>query len=323
MSFSARTKNELSRIEIEKSCCCLAELSALIRMSGSISFNGNHNISFTITTENAAIARRVFTLLKISFDVQTEVRVRRNRQLKKNNIYSIVVSAPIGAGEILEKLGIIQTNQEGIKSIYYGIPSFLIQNDCCIKAYIRGAFLGGGSISDPEKTYHFEFVTYSFKHGEDLCKLINGFGLTAKIVERKNIYVVYIKEGDQIVTLLNIMQAHKALLDLENIRIYKEMRNNVNRIVNCETANLSKTVNAALRHIENIKYIRDNIGFHKLPQNLRDVAELRLNYQDASLKELGEKLDPPVGKSGINHRLRKLDRLAEDLKIKRGEAPNE
>lgn len=319
MTFSAKTKNEVCRQPIQNNTGALAELSALIHMSGSLSFNGNNRIGFKIITENAAIARRVFSLLKIKFDIQIEVLVRKNRQLKKNNIYSIVVSSEMGAERILEKTGIICKNEEGTIDINYGIPAQLIQDEICKRAYIRGAFLGGGSISDPDKTYHLEFVTYSEKHARNLCDLVNFYELSAKIVQRKNSYVVYLKEGDQLVTILNIIQAHNALLELENIRIYKEMRNNVNRLVNCETANLSKTVNAALRQIENIKYINENIGFHKLPQNLREVAELRLNYQDASLKELGQMLDPPVGKSGINHRLRKLDQIAEDLKIKRGE----
>lgn len=319
MTFSSKTKNEISKLSIDKNCCVLAELSALIHMSGSIFLNGEKKLGFKIATENASIARRVFSLLKQRFQTETEVMVRKNHQLKKNNIYIMIVSAEMGAEDILKQVGIIQRNEAGIKEINYGIPDGLIQEECCRRSYIRGAFLGGGSISDPEKTYHLEFVTYSQEHAKGLCKLINSYELSAKIVQRKNSYVVYIKEGEQIVDLLNVIQAHKALLDLENIRIYKEMRNNVNRIVNCETANLSKTVNAALRHIENIQYIKKHIGFRKLPTNLKEVAELRLNYQDASLKELGEMLDPPVGKSGINHRLRKLDKIAEDLKIKRGE----
>jgi hypothetical protein len=320
MTFSTRTKNEISRLPISNSNSALAELSALIHMGGSIFFSGKNNIGFRITTENAAIARRVFSLLKIKFGTQTELLVRKNSQLKKNNIYSIMVSSSLGAENILKQTGIIGENQvQNTMDINYGIPSNLIKKENCKKAYLRGAFLGGGSISDPEKTYHLEFVSYSETYSEELCELINSFGLSAKIVQRKNSYVVYLKEGEQIVTILNIIQAHNALFELENIRIFKDMRNNVNRIVNCETANLSKTVNAALRQIENIKYIKENIGFYKLPPNLREVAELRLNYQDASLKELGQMLDPPVGKSGINHRLRRIDKIAEDLKIKRGE----
>lgn len=320
LTFSTRTKNEISRIPISNNDSALAELSALIHMGGSILFSGKGNIGFKITTENAAIARRTFSLLKIKFGTQTELVVRKNTQLKKNNIYSIMVSSLLGAEHILKQTEIIYEDQaKSRKQINHGIPLNLVKKESCKKAYIRGAFLGGGSISDPEKTYHLEFVTYNQNYSQELCELINSFDLSAKVVQRKNSYVVYLKEGEQIVTMLNIIQAHNALFELENIRIFKEMRNNVNRIVNCETANLSKTVNAALRQIENIRYINENIGFYKLPPNLREVAELRLNNQDASLKELGQMLDPPVGKSGINHRLRKIDKIAEDLKIKRGE----
>ncbi len=321
MTFSTRTKNEISRIPIENNISALAELSALIHMGGSIFFSGKSNIGFKITTENPAIARRVFSLLKIKFGTQTELSVRKNSQLKKNNIYSIVVSSTLGAEDILLRTGIIRENQrDNSKEISYRIPKRLIEKENWKRAYLRGAFLGSGSISDPEKTYHLEFVTFSQEYSRDLCELINSFDLSAKIVQRKNNFVVYLKEGEQIVTILNIIQAHNALFELENIRIFKDMRNNVNRIVNCETANLSKTVNAALRQIENIKYIKENIGLSKLPPNLREVAELRLNYQDASLKEMGKMLIPPIGKSGINHRLRKIDKIAEDLKIKRGQA---
>ncbi|HHT51493.1 MAG TPA: DNA-binding protein WhiA [Eubacteriaceae bacterium] len=317
MTFSTRTKNEISRIPIGNNKAALAELSALIHMGGTIFFSGKSNIGFKITTENPAIARRVFSLLKIKFGTQTELSVKKNAQLKKNNIYSIVVSSALGAEDILLQTGIIKQNPESnVKEINYEIPKKLIEEEKCKRAYLRGAFLGGGSISDPEKTYHLEFVTFNEKYSYELCKLINSFGLSAKVVQRKNNFVVYLKEGEQIVTILNIIQAHNALFELENIRIFKDMRNNVNRIVNCETANLSKTVNAALRQIENIKYIKDNMGLSKLPPNLREVAELRLNYQEASLKELGKMLIPPIGKSGINHRLRKIDKIAEDLKIK-------
>ena len=172
----------------------------------------------------------------------------------------------------------------------------------------------GGSISNPEKTYHLEFVTHSEEYAVDLSKLINSYGLNSKVIQRKNSYIIYIKEGEQIVDLLNIIGAHSCLLELENIRIMKEMRNNVNRLVNCETANLSKTVNAAVRQVESIKLIQSQIGLQRLPKNLREIAELRLNYPDESLKELGEMLDPPVGKSGVNHRLRKIEKIAEELR---------
>ena len=148
----------------------------------------------------------------------------------------------------------------------------------------------------------------------DLRDLINSFNLRSKVIQRKNSFIIYIKESEQISDLLSIMGAHSALFELENIRIMKEMRNNVNRLVNCETANLSKTVNAAVRQVESIKFIQSEIGLKRLPKNLREIAELRLNYPDESLKELGEMLDPPVGKSGVNHRLRKIEKIAGELR---------
>ena len=204
--------------------------------------------------------------------------------------------------------------KNGIITLNYSIPEFVLKDDNIKRAYIKGAFLGGGSISNPEKTYHLEFVTHSEEYAQDLSKLINSFGLNSKVIQRKNSFIIYIKEGEQIVDLLNIVGAHTSLLELENIRIMKEMRNNVNRLVNCETANLSKTVNAAVRQVESIKLIQNSIGLQRLPKNLQEVAELRLSYPDESLKELGEMLDPPVGKSGINHRLRKIEKIAEEIR---------
>lgn len=312
MSFSQTAKNEICRISGEDECCQIAELSALIKISGTISLNGHNNISFRISSENPAIARRVFSLIKSCFKIHPEVLIKKNRQLKKNNIYMMVIPGDKGALKILEKAGVLSSSDKGL-GIIYGIKKSLVKDDCCRRAYIRGTFLGGGSVTNPEKTYHLEFVNHTQEHAEDLSELINHFGLTSKVIQRKNSYVVYLKEGEQIVDLLNIIGAHSSLLNLENVRIYKEMRNNVNRLVNCETANLSKTVNAAVRQIECIKLIKKTVGLKKLPQSLRQVAEARINNPDASLKELGEMLDPPVGKSGVNHRLRKIEQFAEEL----------
>ncbi|MTI69697.1 MAG: DNA-binding protein WhiA [Firmicutes bacterium] len=319
MSFSSKTKNELSRMKIENLCCASAELSALVRMSGAIQFTGLGKFSVKFTTENAAIARRIFTLLKVLYNTHTEVMVRRNRQLKKNNNYLMIVDDHKNAEKILNDTGIFTEEGKSTLEINYKVPTDVIKTKCCKRSYIRGAFLGGGSLSDPEKTYHLEFVTHTLEHGENLRDIINSFDLTSKIVERKDKFIVYIKEGEQIVDLLNIIGAHSALLKLENIRVLKEVRNNINRIVNCETANLSKTINAAIRQIRNIKYIDEVMGLEELPDNLQEIANVRVLNKDSSLKELGEKLDPPVGKSGVNHRLRKLEKIAEDLKRERGE----
>ena len=192
--------------------------------------------------------------------------------------------------------------------------SRFIQRSCCRRAFLRGAFLCAGSISDPKKGYHLEFVCTQESKAGQLQQVIQKFDIEAKTVLRKKYHVVYIKDGAGIVDLLNVMGAHVALMNLENLRIVKEMRNSINRRVNCETANITKTVNAASRQIEDMLFLRDHYGLQKLSPALREMAEVRLEYPDAPLKELGEHLEPPVGKSGVNHRLCKLSELAERVR---------
>ena len=314
MSFSQKTKNELSKLPIEDSCCSLAELSALVRMCGTIQISGSKKINLKFSTENASIARRIFSILKKHYDSEIEVMVRRNRQLKKNNNYLIAVGDRDVSKKILLDVGFIKEKEMNIFNPDYKIGESIIAKRCCKRAYIRGSFLGGGSISNPEKTYHLEMVTNDINHAEDLSEIINLFGLNSKIVLRKDNYIVYLKEGEQIVDMLNIMGAHQALLKLEDVRVLKDVRNNINRIVNCETANLGKTIGASLRQINDIECIEENMGLIKLPKNLRDLAELRLENPDSSLKELGNMLKTPVGKSGVNHRFRKIAEIAKKLR---------
>ena len=312
MSFSAKVKSEIARNSDISQSEALAEISAIMKVSGTIGFSGK-GLSFKITTENPSSARAIFSLLKDYFNIHSKLMVKKSTSLKKNNIYMVFIDEEMGVRELLKKTGIL-SEVDGVISLNYGIQTETVEGDEEKRAYIRGSFLGGGSISNPEKTYHLEFVTHSEEYAIDLSKLIHSFNLKSKVIQRKNSFVIYIKEADQIVDLLTIIGAYTSLLELENIRIMKEMRNNVNRLVNCETANLSKTVNASVRQVESIKFIQSEIGLKRLPQNLREIAELRLNYPDESLKELGEMLNPPVGKSGVNHRLRKIEKIASELR---------
>jgi cell division protein WhiA len=316
MSFSAKVKREVCRIsEITKEEA-RAVLSGIMKVSGSVSLGENRKLSFKVTTENAAIARLMFKLLKEHFNIHTRLLVKRSNSLKKNNIYIVIITEEMGVKQYLREIGVVQDDEEHF-ILDYKIPEKIVSNDLYKKSYIRGAFLGGGSISNPEKAYHLEFVTHNEEYAQSLSELVNSFDLNSKIIKRKNSYIVYLKEGQQIVDILNIIGAHNNLLYVENVRIMKEMRNKVNRLVNCETANLSKTVNAAVRQSESIKLIEREIGLKRLPENLREIAELRLKYPDESLKELGEKLDPPVGKSGVNHRLRRIEKIASELRRER------
>lgn len=306
MSFSAETKDELARIEEKKRCCNFAELAALVRMDGTLQIS-NHNYALNVITESAPVARKVFRLAKTLLNLPVDIMVRRKLRLKKNNSYMVKIY-PRDLAD-LQNLGLIDEAGE----ILPGIPDFLVKKKCDRIAYLRGAFLAGGSINNPEGTYHLEIITNDPLHGEALCKLLNKFRLSAKVSIRKNWHVVYIKESEHIVEFLGFIGAHRALLEFENVRVLKDMRNQVNRLVNCETANLNKTVDAAVRQVENIKKVANTIGLQTLPEPLREIAQLRLDFPDASLKELGEMLNPKVGKSGVNHRMRKIDELADKL----------
>lgn len=309
MSFSSKAKNELARRTSDSKCCQLAELSALVRVSGTIQLVGLGKTNLLITTENPAIARLIFTLFKRSLKVHTDIDVSKNPVLRKNNLYNIKI---VNATKILRKLEIM-IEQDDMTVINNGLPPTLLKNECCKRAYIRGTFLGGGSLSDPEKSYHMEMITHREDYANELMQLINSYDLHARVVARKKNFIVYLKEGDQIVDLLNIIGAHTALMSFENTRIVKSMRNNINRLVNCETANLKKMTDAAVKQMRFIEIIDQYNGLESLPDSLREIAEIRLSNSDVSLKELGELLNPPIGKSGVNHRLRKIEKIAMEI----------
>ncbi len=313
MSFSGKVKDELSRQSTAARHCQIAEIAAIISLCGRIRISANETYMVKIHTENIAVARKYFTLLKKTYNIDTEISIRRSKRQAKNSVYTVAVLNHRNAVRILQSCRLMDAGGE-IKENLSLTDNLIVQKDCCKRAFIRGAFLSSGSISAPEKFYHFEIVCAAYEKAVQLQKMILSFQIDAKIVERKRHYVVYIKEGSGIVDILNVMEAHVALMDLENVRILKEMRNTVNRKVNCETANLKKTVSAAVKQIEDIQYIRDTIGLEKLSEGLEEIARLRLEHPDASLKELGEMLSPAVGKSGVNHRLRKISEIATDLR---------
>jgi len=318
LSFSSKVKGELCRIDIETDCCPASELAAVIRTSGSVWVLPGDGTGVKIVTENAAFARRVFTVARKVLGASPSVMTRKRDKLNKHITYILELNLSALNEEALENIG-VRLEGSPPEIVFETDFGRFLKNPCCIKAFLRGAFLAAGSISDPEKTYHLEISNRDAALLGKLAGLMEEFGLKPKIIRRKGNFILYLKEGENIVDFLNITGAHRALLELENIRILKEMRNNVNRLVNCETANLGKTVNASVRQVENIKYLQSTIGFDCLPEGLKEVAELRLKYVDASLKELGEMLSPPLGKSGVNHRLRKLDKIAEDVRKNRGE----
>lgn len=303
MSFSTEVKNELARLEPRDSNCDKAELLALLRMSGAIVLRGL-NIGIHFSTENAALARRVLRLLKDNYQVQTEVVITRSRRLKKNNRYQVQVMPSPQVSKAMTELQLL--------SVEGDLKNSLLSSHAAKKNYLRGAFLGGGSVSRPSSDYHLEMVTTNEVFANCIIKVMQTFSLKAKLTDRKNDFIVYLKDGESIIKFLNVIGAHNAMMELENARIIKDMRNNVNRVVNCETANLGKIVKAALRQVNCIKYIESQMNLSELPEQLLFIANLRLMYPQASLNELVDHAEG-LGKSGINHRLKKLEELAVSL----------
>ncbi len=313
MSFSSGVKEELARQWSPARHCQIAEVAAIISICGRIQISEHDRYCIKIHTENISVARKYFTLLQKTFNISIDVSIRQGTGNRKSRTYTVGICRHQDAVRVLQATKLIDAYGDVAENLSLS-QNVVIQQNCCKRAFIRGAFLAAGSVSDPEKFYHYEIACASESKAVQLKELLICFDLDAKIVLRKKYYVVYIKEGSQIVDALNVMEAPLSLMELENIRIIKEMRGSVNRQVNCETANINKTVSAAVEQIEDITYIRETVGFEKLPENLREIAEMRLSRPEATLKELGEALDPPVGKSGVNHRLRKLGSIADKIR---------
>lgn len=308
MSFAAQTKKELTLV-VDPPCCQQTELSVIVAFNGVIR-TVDGRVTLDVETENVATARRIYTQVKDLLHVHPEVVVRKKMRLKKNNVYAVRVSAaqvPV----VLTGLGWEVPSEIGESSPVLPRP----RKTCCRRAFLRGAFLAGGSVNDPgSNSYHLEVTAANLEQATLVLRMMNQhFDLHAKLIQRKNGYVVYLKEGEKIVEFLSIIGAHQALLKFEDVRILKGMRNQVNRLVNCETANLNKTIGAAVRQLEVIRYIDERIGLQSLPDHLREVAELRLRHPDINLQELSRRLTTRVSKSGLNHRFRKLEDIAAKL----------
>lgn len=311
MSFSSEAKNELARTIAEKPCCQKTELAALLRMCGRLLIGGRGALGVVAVTEHAGVARKILMLLKKQGQVPTETLVRKNRRFKKNNTYVLRVPPCLEGTSLLKRIGMISMDNGIAES-----DRRLWKRNCCRRAYLRGVFEGGGSVNKPAGEYHLELVTDNDDFSKTLLKLLQSFNLQAGLSSRKQDCVIYFKGADQITEFLNIIGAHNALLLFENARVVKEVRNRVNRIVNCETANLEKTINAAVRQVTKIRLLEEGGVLKRLSPALQEIADVRLQYPEASLQELVDLLDGKVGKSGINHRLRKLEQIADDYQEK-------
>lgn len=306
MSYASEVKKELTTLEVHFGNA-KAELMALIRMNGSLGLS-NHRFILNVQTENPATARRIYSLLKQFYDVESELLVRRKMKLKKNNLY--IVRLNKGSDYVLKDLDILDGFQ-----LKETVPLDFLDDDAKVRSYLRGAFLATGSVNNPEtSSYHLEIYSLYEDHNQTICEMMNRYGLNARTAKRRSGYITYLKEAEKIADFLSLIGATSSMLKFEDIRIMRDMRNSVNRIVNCENANFNKVADAANMQIESIKYLDKKIGLNNLPVKLQEIAIARMAHPEVSLKELGELVPGgPISKSGVNHRLRKIMEQAEKM----------
>jgi len=310
MSYSLLVKDEIIKTSYKERDEIFAEITAVFRNSGNFSIIEG-SLVFEVSTENPAFARRIFSLTKSYYKVNSNIVILKSERFRHHNIYIIHIENEEVLRDITENMEIEYANG---KHFYFKLPNFIVSSEETKKAYVKGVFLSAGSISNPEKTYHLEMKTRSISIAQEVTKILEEYELKPKILKRNKNHIVYIKEGENIKDFLGLVGAHNKLMDFENIRILKEMRNNVNRIVNCETSNIDKTINAGLRQVKDIELIQNTIGLKSLPETLHEIAVLRLENENLSLLELSDLTTDRVGKSGVNHRMKKISVIAERIR---------
>jgi DNA-binding protein WhiA len=305
MSHISEVKEELARIWASKRCCRLAELSALLHLEGSLHLGSGGRLVLHTESENAAVARKMFRLLKELFSLSPELRVERAPRLRGHNCYQLVLSGD-ALPQVLNELGLLDDSLLPV----LGVPPGVVRRRCCGISYLRGAFLGGGYVSRPDLPAHLEINTQHREMAQGLVGLMGRYGIRAQLTERRNMSTLYSKSRSVQADFLALVGAHEALLRLQSESVLRELRENVNRRVNSETANLEKAVEAAQRQLRDIRILEESVGLESLPRSLRSVAELRLQHPEASLKELGDLMQPALSKSAVYHRMRRLSRMA-------------
>ncbi len=310
MSFSSDLKNEMIiNAQQEGDCCSLAELSALLALGGSI-YLRRGSLGLRFASESARVTRRAFTLVKQVSGISGEISAAKRNKLNKGNLYMLEISNAAAAGKLLERTMVAGQGMDFTRRV----PQEVVKNDCCKRAYLRGAFLAAGTASDPQKGYHLEVNCQDESYANSFCEFLRSFTLNAKVSARRDGYMVYLKDSEGIVDFMSLAGASSLVFAMENTRIMKEMRNNINRAMNCDIANESKTLMAAKAQLEDIQYLIDKDIFRTLSRPLRETAEIRLENPDISLQDLGEMHNPPRSKSCINHRLGKLRSMARQLR---------
>ncbi len=307
MSFSSQVKKELFRIYPEKPCCMLSELSALTQTCASLRLTGRGRVRVVYETENPALAKRIFLLLKRRMEIVPALEFNRHRRLGGRRL-SILSVPEAESRRLLIALRMLEEGEGG--PVFKGVPRAAMTRRCCRAAYVRAAFLGAGAISSPDREYHLEF-TSTGSRTETLVKILEKSGIQPLVTNRREARVVYLRKGDDVVNCLALMGAHASLMEMENIRIGRDARNQANRAMNCDTANLRRQLSAGERQARAIVRYSLAHSLSGLPKELQEMGRLRMLHPEASLEELGQMLAPPLGKSGVNHRLRRLMALVE------------
>lgn len=310
MSFSSDIKHELARINLPRACCKKAELSAIIKFDGSFHILGQGKFALHSACQDPAIARKTVKLITELFDLEHEVAVKRS-PFKKGHDYLIYAPSQPKLNQALNEIGILDDKMLIVPSFLYR----LVRKDCCAASYLRGAFLGGGSMGDPAKGYHFELNTDNGRLATDLINLFERFKINAGLSMKGKKYVIYIKDGEGVSKLLALTGGHESLLKLEDVRVVKDVRNSVNRLVNCDTANLKRSVQATISQLESIELIDKEVGLNNIPSALFEIAQKRVEFPEANLAELGELCEPKLTKSAVYHRIRRIKNLAGKLAI--------
>jgi len=308
MSFNSDVKEELARVEPTCTHCERALLAALIRIEGTLFISGQERYRLEVVTDAPSVARLSWKLLHETYHLKTELTTRRS-VLHKTPNYLINVPAQDGLVEALRDMGIL-----GVSGLQFGVAESLVAKQCCASAYLRGAFLGSGFVSDPRGDFHFEITVESREMADDLVRIMESKGIHARVMPRRSSFVVYIKSGEAILEFLAFAGAHQSALILENARVVKSVRNEVNRQTNAEMANQKKAVTASIDQIYAMRSVIETYGVEKLPPALQEIVRLRVAYPDATLKELGERADPPLSKSAVYHRIRRIEQMARELR---------
>lgn len=302
MSFSGQVKEEILRNPPEKHCCMLSELSALTQSCASLRLAGGGRVKVVYEVESAPLAKRIFILLKKRLEITPVLEFARHKRLGGRRV-SILTVQEADSRRLLIALRMLRESEEGM--VYRGVPRAAMTRRCCRAAFVRAAFLGAGALTSPDKGYHLEFVS-SGARAETLMNILEKSGVQSAVVKRRGADVVYLKKGDDVVSCLALMGAHQAMMEMENVRIRRESRNQANRARNCDEANLKKQLSAGARQAQAIVdySLKNSLG--ALPRELQEIGRLRMLHPEVSLEELGQMLAKPIGKSGANHRMRRL-----------------